>query len=263
MKKVLQTLILYYVYLKSLFFLRSHLVIFFISFVCVIHFKKFKIYRLRIRTRHDLYTLLEVYHFGTYSLKSKLIQYQLKKLFSTIKSSKKKLLLMDLGGNLGFASRYFQDIIDNLRIISIEPDARNLDFFEINAPQAKAILGFVGPSKCMVISNEKESNSNNIFSKVESGYDQVSYKNVSKDLNLLLNDDYVPFIIKVDIEGAEKDLFLNHNNFLSKFPVIFVEVHDWLFPEHSPSHSVLSFVLEKNYLVLLQGDTLVLIKNDT
>ena len=46
--------------------------------------------------------------------------------------------------------------------------------------------------------------------------------------------EYAPFLLKVDIEGAEKSLFASEAAVLDQSPLIIMEPHDWMFPgEHT------------------------------
>ena len=49
---------------------------------------------------------------------------------------------------------------------------------------------------------------------------------------------YVPFILKIDIEGAETALFDGDCSAVGRFPIIIMEPHDWLLPGQ---HSSLGF----------------------
>ena len=42
--------------------------------------------------------------------------------------------------------------------------------------------------------------------------------------------DMYPFIVKIDIEGAEDDLFSDNIEWLKRTPLVMIELHDWLFP---------------------------------
>lgn len=46
-----------------------------------------------------------------------------------------------------------------------------------------------------------------------------------------------PFLCKIDIEGGEADLFRDSFSWVAEFPVIVIELHDWLFPGTSNSSS--------------------------
>ncbi len=43
-------------------------------------------------------------------------------------------------------------------------------------------------------------------------------------------EDCFPFLVKIDIEGAEKELFQQNTEWMAKTPVIIVELHDWMLP---------------------------------
>lgn len=42
--------------------------------------------------------------------------------------------------------------------------------------------------------------------------------------------EYVPFIAKIDIEGFESDLFSRNTDWIARFPLLIVELHDWMLP---------------------------------
>jgi FkbM family methyltransferase len=46
---------------------------------------------------------------------------------------------------------------------------------------------------------------------------------------------YTPYLLKVDIEGAEEYLFSSGHDILNRFPVILMEPHDWCFPGQGTS----------------------------
>jgi hypothetical protein len=40
-----------------------------------------------------------------------------------------------------------------------------------------------------------------------------------------------PFLVKIDIEGAEADVFAKNTDWVSEARILVVELHDWLFPK--------------------------------
>ena len=40
----------------------------------------------------------------------------------------------------------------------------------------------------------------------------------------------VPFIVKIDIEGFEKDLLSSNTGWVERCHVVFIEPHDWMLP---------------------------------
>jgi hypothetical protein len=52
---------------------------------------------------------------------------------------------------------------------------------------------------------------------------------------------YVPFLLKLDIEGAEKTLFDGDCSTIDQFPLVVMEPHDWLLPGQLTSHGFFRF----------------------
>lgn len=53
---------------------------------------------------------------------------------------------------------------------------------------------------------------------------------------------YTPFIVKCDIEGSEKQLFNSNTEWVERFNVLIIELHDWLFPQQEISKNFLKTV---------------------
>jgi hypothetical protein len=58
--------------------------------------------------------------------------------------------------------------------------------------------------------------------------------------------DYEYFLIKIDIEGSEKDLFSKNYDLIKKFKIIIIELHDWLHPGKNISINFLKFINKQN-----------------
>ena len=67
---------------------------------------------------------------------------------------------------------------------------------------------------------------------------------VSVDLILeeCFTDGVVPFIIKIDIKGFENNLFKPNIQWIERFPVLVIELHDWLFPKPDRSQTFLKAI---------------------
>jgi hypothetical protein len=62
----------------------------------------------------------------------------------------------------------------------------------------------------------------------------------------------VPFIAKIDIEGGEAELFAAETGWVDQFPLLIVELHDWLLPRAGTSRSFLRCVagLDRDFVYL-------------
>jgi hypothetical protein len=69
------------------------------------------------------------------------------------------------------------------------------------------------------------------------------------------------FILKIDIEGAESDLFSRHTEELDRFPLVIIELHDWLLPRESNSCNFLKWYVEKGRDFVHFGENVFSISN--
>ena len=73
---------------------------------------------------------------------------------------------------------------------------------------------------------------------------------------------YRPLICKIDIEGGEKDLFCANLSWMGQFPLIIIELHDWLLPGTSNSKHFLSAISKRNFDVVSRNENIFCFNND-
>ena len=61
-------------------------------------------------------------------------------------------------------------------------------------------------------------------------------------------------IVKVDIEGAEAELFRSGTDWLDSAALLTVETHDWLFPGKGTSHSLFAALAGRKFEVIHKGE---------
>jgi hypothetical protein len=59
-------------------------------------------------------------------------------------------------------------------------------------------------------------------------------------------DGAAAFIAKIDIEGAEGELFSANYEWMDEFPMVIIELHDWLYPGEGTSRNFLKAVAGMN-----------------
>jgi FkbM family methyltransferase len=72
---------------------------------------------------------------------------------------------------------------------------------------------------------------------------------------------YQPFLIKIDIEGAEKELFSRNLEWISKFPVLIIELHDWMLPAQGTSRAFLAAIAPLDRDFVFFGENIFSIAN--
>lgn len=151
-------------------------------------------------------------------------------------SQNKGLNLVDAGSNVGFASLYLNEHLNINRIVSIEPSKENIKNLKENF-HSNSITNihiyetglWEKKTRLKLDTNFRdgrewslrliETNEND-----PDGFDCISIENIFNDENIEIID-----ILKIDIEGGEKEVFKafeKDNSILSKIKFIAIEIHD-------------------------------------
>ncbi len=143
--------------------------------------------------------------------------------------------ILDLGANIGASAVWFAVRYPDARIAAFEPHPDNYRLLEQNC--TGLAVETLRAAVCGVAAVRRL---------VDPGLGEWGYRLATGDtpstglavdcvvLGELLADrlagDLAPFILKIDIEGGEADLFDHADDLLQRFPVVILEPHDWLLP---------------------------------
>lgn len=59
-------------------------------------------------------------------------------------------------------------------------------------------------------------------------------------------DGQLSFLIKIDIEGFESDLFSKNTDWIDLFPVMLIELHDWMLPNSRVTKNFLNEIAKRD-----------------
>ena len=149
-------------------------------------------------------------------------------------------LVLDLGANIGASAVYFGMHFPRAHIVALEPQAENFALLKENVAglDVDARLAAIGSREgeaALVDPGEGEWGYRTTAGRgvrVESAARLVSEK---------LAAGYAPFIAKIDIEGAEAELFAGDTAWADGFPLVIIELHDWLLPRAGTARAFLSW----------------------
>ncbi len=65
------------------------------------------------------------------------------------------------------------------------------------------------------------------------------------------------FLVKIDIEGFEDDLFATNADWIDEAEIIIIEPHDWLFPGKGTSRNFQKALASRSFEILISGDSLI------
>lgn len=168
-------------------------------------------------------------------------------------------LIIDAGANIGLSSLYFKDAYPSAAIKSIEPAASNIDLMKLNCVNGIDIFHGAINSDFSEIELNDPGEGEWGFSTHKARTKE--YKLVQKVKCYKFSDfsapSFSPFILKVDIEGGEKNEFLDVA-FINQFALIIVELHDWLYPGEKTSRSFLEMISEIDFDFVQRGENIFL-----
>lgn len=144
--------------------------------------------------------------------------------------------IVDLGAHIGLTSLYFKSLFPEAQIFSIEPVPGNFKLLKKNCETNGFHWTLI--SKCIGSENKKVKFSLDALSNQYSLTRNVSKKEGESNFieieMITMNDIIREFninqidILKVDIEGAEAELFAQCESWISKIRLIIIEVHPTL-----------------------------------
>ncbi len=171
-------------------------------------------------------------------------------------------LILDAGSNIGASIVWFSITFPGAHIVGIEPDADNYALLQkntvdLNVDIYQAAIGSQDAKVSLVDPGEGEW-----------GYrTELDVNGLTKMIGAgrLLADmqqqGYVPFLVKIDIEGGERELFSANVDWIDSFPILIIELHDWLLPKQRTSEIFLKAISSRNRDFLYFGENVFSIKN--
>ncbi len=182
--------------------------------------------------------------------------------YSKILSNKKIPLIIDCGGNIGLTSKFFSFEYPQSKIICIEPEINNFNQAIINCKDLVNISFLncaIGSSPGYVKILNPEEDPNAFRTEYYESDKGIHVKTINQLINENLNCEL--FIVKIDIEGFEEDLFSKNLEWIDKCPIMFVELHDWMLPKSMVSKNFINAISNKNRDFINRKETIVSLKN--
>ena len=174
-------------------------------------------------------------------------------------------LIIDCGGNIGCSAVYFANVYKDAQIYSVEPVEDNFQLLRFNTTLYKNIhpiksalwnketyikaedqgLGFWGFMTFETTAENAEALKTITISKIlkESGFDKID-------------------LLKIDIEGAEKEVFGadNVDEWLSRVNVLVIELHDRM--KRGCSYEFFKAISKYHWFFAFRGENLIFIREE-
>ena len=173
-------------------------------------------------------------------------------------------LILDLGANIGLASLYFAKNWPRARIIAVEPDQRNVRLLKTNIEgmsNIKPIEGAVASENGAVQIANPHDKAWALRTERVNSIGPNSVKAYSMRTLMGFAPEGQPFIVKINIEGFESELFSRDTEWIKSFPIIIVGLHDHMLPGQGSSNNFLRRISIENRDFLPMFDDIVSIAN--
>lgn len=164
-------------------------------------------------------------------------------------------LIVDCGANIGTSAVWFSQLFPKAETVAIEPDSGNFDLLKNNTAglNVHAVRGAIAGKS-------------GVLRLVDPGEGEWGYRTMGDGIPLgevraysmaelvSVMPESVPFILKIDIEGAEGDLFRDDVDLYAQFPVIVIELHDWMLPGGGTSRPFLEWHIARDRDFVYHGE---------
>lgn len=137
-------------------------------------------------------------------------------------------LIIDAGAHIGLTSLFFANKFPDAKIFAIEPAPTNIEMLELNTVDYPNIAlvraGLWGEHRLLRISNPDSTNWGFRVEPAGSGIEALPAVTV-EDILKLAGTDTID-ILKMDIEGSEREVFAASQAWIGKVRTLIVELHD-------------------------------------
>lgn len=171
-------------------------------------------------------------------------------------------LIVDLGAYIGLSALYYAETYPDAKIICVEPENSNFELLNSNTQKLKHVetinAGVWSKNTGLRIRNKKAEKWAFSLEEVNEGEDHDVWA-VTID-SILANSGFERIdILKIDVEGAEKQLFSEGcEKWIGKVNVIVVELHDRLV--ENCSTAVYNVLTETDWTEYKKGEKVIFVR---
>jgi len=176
----------------------------------------------------------------------------------------KPKLIIDAGAYTGLSALYFSSKYPQAKIIAIEPENSNFEILKKHASNnsnifpVKAGLWY---KNCFLKIINKNSEKWDFIIKEALASEPYDVKAITIDALLKQSGFTEIDILKIDIEGSEKELFSkNCNTWINKVKIIIIELHDNI--RDGCSQALYSAINKNQWKEYRKGEKVILIRRD-
>ena len=169
-------------------------------------------------------------------------------------------LIIDCGANIGLATVWFAKQFPEALIYAIEPDGRNFEILRMNTEalggRVVCIQGGVWPTSATLRITNPDSGAAAFRVLPADVGDREALRAYTIEEIVQLAGMSSAFIVKIDIEGAQSELFRCNTTWVKDTHLISLELDDWLLPWQGTSRAFFSCVSQCAFDYLIRGENI-------
>jgi FkbM family methyltransferase len=200
-------------------------------------------YTFEIRDATDMSVLRQIFVHEDYNLSRLARSSDLLGRYEQISQARRTPLILDCGANIGLSAAYFADVFPAARVVAIEPEEGNCRLARRNCSAANVEIvraAIASEDKAGVLVDPGLGAWGYRVEECPEG--SVKLMSINGILSDPANVGCEPFIVKIDIEGFEKELFSKNTEWIDRFMLLIIELHDWMLPRERTSGTFLSAI---------------------
>lgn len=213
-------------------------------------------FTISLRNTTDLTTFKQVILNEEYKLSNIVSSATIHERYEEITACGKTPLIVDCGANIGLSALYLSREFPKAKIVCIEPDSGNAEVAKRNTSgyPVDIIVGAIGgkSGRAQLCDPGLGDNAFRITANEGGAVRIFTIGEIFADFPI---EQFQPFIVKVDIEGYERELFSVDTDWVEQVFVLAVELHDWLFPGSANSKSFFRCISSFDRDFQMRGDT--------
>jgi FkbM family methyltransferase len=152
--------------------------------------------------------------------------------FQSIHLAGRRPLIIDAGANIGASSVYLALTFPEAQIVAIEPEPGNFALLQANVEglNVRCLQAAIGSNSGSTRLVDPGIGAWGYRTDSSGGGIEVPKLAMSQLFQEYAEPMYHPFLVKIDIEGGESDLFATDTAWVERTAIVIVELHDWLLP---------------------------------
>lgn len=215
------------------------------------------------RDSTDRDVIRQVFRHREYDLTRLRRRADLEALLAEEQAAGRRPLVIDAGANIGASAAFFALAIPDARVIAVEPEAANFELLGRNTRglDVRCLQAALGSARGYVHLHDTGEGAWAFRTEPAPDETGIPCRTVPDLLAEFGGPEWFPFLVKLDIEGAEQDVFRGETGWVRQVPVLAIELHDWMLPASGSARPFLECIasLDRDFVQL--GENILSLDN--